>query len=239
MNNLLKAAAGALEPCYVLHSRKYRDTSLILELFGKTSGRHAVVARGARGAKSKLRGRLQPFAPLLVSSRGRADLKTCTKVDFGGNAFSLKGERLILGLYINELLYRLLGLHDPMLAVFSAYEKLLGELQASGQSLRAIRQFELLLLSNLGYGVDFASEAGTGKSVSHDGHYRYVAQEGFYPVAENAVGALSGADLLAMGAARLDEVDEAVLRRITRQSIRQLLGDKPLQSRALFKGLPR
>jgi len=41
------------EPAYVLHSRGFRDTSLIVEAFTREHGRVAVVARGARSARSR------------------------------------------------------------------------------------------------------------------------------------------------------------------------------------------
>ena len=228
-----------LEPCYILHSRKYRDTSLILELFGAETGRHAAVARGARSQRSKLRGQLQPFTPLLVSVRGRAELKTCAQVDFRGNAYGLKGEELILGLYINELLYKLLGVQEPLPALFAAYEELLGELSQRPGQLKPARRFELTLLRELGYGIDFTCEAATGKAVTPGQSYRYVVREGFYPVPSDEGGALSGADLLAIAEGCLDKVEEAALRRITRLSLHHLLGDKPLKSRDLFRALPR
>ena len=74
--------AGTLEPAYILHARNYRDTSLILDLFTRDSGRYSVVSKGVRSPKSKIRNRLQPFSPLLIASVGRGELKTSTTIDF-------------------------------------------------------------------------------------------------------------------------------------------------------------
>ncbi|HBE91004.1 MAG TPA: DNA repair protein RecO, partial [Gammaproteobacteria bacterium] len=35
------------QPAYVLHTRPYRETSLILEVFSRTYGRLGLVAKGA------------------------------------------------------------------------------------------------------------------------------------------------------------------------------------------------
>ena len=43
-----------LQPAFVLHSREYRDTSRILDVFTAQHGRLTLFARGARGPKSKL-----------------------------------------------------------------------------------------------------------------------------------------------------------------------------------------
>ena len=66
---------------YVLQSRPYRETSALLELLTVDAGRIGAVARGARGAKSRLRGSLQPFALLDVGLTGRGELKTLTHAD--------------------------------------------------------------------------------------------------------------------------------------------------------------
>ncbi|TDJ31914.1 MAG: DNA repair protein RecO, partial [Gammaproteobacteria bacterium] len=44
----------SLEPGWVLHTRPYRETSMLVEAFTRGHGRIGLVARGARGAKSRL-----------------------------------------------------------------------------------------------------------------------------------------------------------------------------------------
>ena len=44
---------SGLQPGYVLHSRMYRDTSLLLEVFTAQQGRVSLVARGARRRSRK------------------------------------------------------------------------------------------------------------------------------------------------------------------------------------------
>ena len=41
-----------LEPAYVLHTRAFRETSMIVEAFSRAHGRVAVVARGAKSPRS-------------------------------------------------------------------------------------------------------------------------------------------------------------------------------------------
>ena len=70
-----------LEPAYVLHARPYRESSLILEVFSRQHGRVGLVARGARGAKSRWKSVLQPFRPLLLSWTQRGEMGTLTGAD--------------------------------------------------------------------------------------------------------------------------------------------------------------
>ena len=51
---------------FVLHSRPWSETSLMLDVFTEESGRVRLVAKGARSKRSNLKGALQPFTPLLL-----------------------------------------------------------------------------------------------------------------------------------------------------------------------------
>ncbi len=225
-----------LEPCFVIHARKYRDTSLILDLLAQIHGRYSVVVRGASSPRSKFKGRLQPFTPLLIASVGRGDLRTSTSIDFPQKPFQLTGDRLLLGMYVNELLYRLLGRFDPVPDLFQYYSNLMGDLQRADSAVGAVRRFELLLLQELGYGINFESEAGTGEKIEAAAIYRFVTHEGFHRIAEPQPGSVNGNELVALLEGSELPLESKVLRDITRRSLGALLGDKPLRSRALFKG---
>ena len=242
--------AGTLEPAYILHARNYRDTSLILDLFTLYSGRYSVVSKGARSPKSKLRGRLQPFSPLLIASVGRGELKTSTTIDFPRKPFVLVGKGLMLGLYVNELLYRLLDRFEPIAGLYQGYEDLLSELVLTEQSMSeqqvslkessaevtAIRRFELRLLQELGYGINFEYDSRDGQPISADLDYRFVVHEGFHAIRESQGETFSGVEVLSMASGELKQVDSKRLLNLTRLSLAELLGDKPLKSRSLFRG---
>jgi DNA repair protein RecO (recombination protein O) len=197
-----------LQPAYVLHARKYRDTSLIVELLTRHEGRVSAVVRGARGKRGRQQGSWQPFMPLLASCFGQGDLRTVKHAEFLQTAFHLSGEQLLLGLYANELLVRALGRFEAVPEVFGQYQALLAVLAASSVSSGpevdagsanidevsepshrpltanpervALRHFELCLLNELGYGISFAHEAASGSAVVPSQRYQFVAAEGFY-----------------------------------------------------------
>lgn len=54
---------------FVLHSRPWSETSLMLDVFTEESGRVRLVAKGARSKRSTLKGALQPFTPLATFRR--------------------------------------------------------------------------------------------------------------------------------------------------------------------------
>ena len=75
------AARIRLQPVFLLHQRPYRDSSELLEVLTVDYGRLGVISRGSRGRRSRLRGLLRPFAPLLMSLSLRGDLATLTAAE--------------------------------------------------------------------------------------------------------------------------------------------------------------
>lgn len=172
--------AEGLEPAWVLHRRSYGDNGLLIELLGLTTGRFSAIVRGARrkahgGSVVAL---LQPFSPLLVASRGRAELKSLHQLESAGPRLPLSGLPLLSGLYLNELLIRVLPRFDAHPSLFADYGTVLESLSAVGppgspclttdgaavQSAttalplpaeEALRRFELALLTSLGYALEF------------------------------------------------------------------------------------
>ncbi|MGW8369223.1 MAG: DNA repair protein RecO, partial [Gammaproteobacteria bacterium] len=95
-----------LQPVFLLHQRPYRDSSQLLEVPTVDYGRLGVIGRGSRGPRSRLRGVLRPFAPLLMSMSLRGDLATLTAAEAAAAPAGLDGEGLFAGFYLNELIIR-------------------------------------------------------------------------------------------------------------------------------------
>lgn len=235
------------EPGYVLHSRPWRETSLILEVFTCGHGRLGLTARGARRLRSRLRGMIVPFQPLLLSWAGRGELPTLTGADDEGPIPALRGRALFSGFYLNELLLKLLPRNDAHGALFGHYRDALAGLGAGGAAEPVLRIFEKRLLDALGYGLTLDREADTGAPVSPNRRYRYLPQHG--PVGESGAAAgekgvaVSGRTLLALARGRFEDGDgEARARQEARSLMRAILaphlGPRPLGSRQLFAPSP-
>ena len=61
------------EPAFVLHTRPYRETSLLVDFFTRNYGRFRAVARGARAAKIGTK-KLNPYTQLLIGWAGKTEL---------------------------------------------------------------------------------------------------------------------------------------------------------------------
>lgn len=229
---------GQLEPAFILHARNYRDTSVMMDVFSRESGRYSLIAKGARSKNSRMKGQLQPFIPLLLASVGRGELKTATTIERLPIILRLTGHGLLLALYVNELLYRLLGKFDPMPDLYDQYEMLLHQLQQESGQVEALRAFELNLLQEMGYGINFYFDARNGDEIDVAANYRFRVNEGFYRTNDSGDEVFSGAELDRIASGDFTMVDATRLRHLTRTSLAPLLGDKPLKSRALFEDRP-
>lgn len=226
------------EPAYVLHHHDYGETSLLLEMFTRRHGRLGVVAKGARRARSPLRAALIPFQPLVMGFSGRGDLPTLTAAEPAGAAPVISGEALFCGLYLNELLLRLLHRHDPHERLFESYSETLGRLGDGRDTEATLRVFEKRLLEDIGFGLVLDHDAQDGSPIKSGQPYRYLPERGPVPAhaAEGEGIAVHGASLLAL--AREQLVEETALREVKhlmRALLARHLGERPLTSRGLFR----
>lgn len=230
----------ANQPAYVLHSRAYRETSLLLDIFSRDFGRTALVARGARRPKSRSRNVLQPFRPLLLSWSSRGELGTLTGSEQVAAPPMLQGEPLYCGLYISELMIRFLHRGDPHPELFERYRSTLAGLSVSDTVQPLLRVFEKQLLETVGYGLMLEQESGSGRPVRAEALYQY--RPGLGPVRissgdEKHPELLSGEALLALQAEKIERHHQSALRRLMRDVIAFHLGEKPLRSQGLFRDL--
>lgn len=227
---------------YLLHSRAYRDSSVICDFFLQHHGRISLLYKGVRkagkqGAKGRL---LQPFSPLAVSFDGRNELKTGRLLEATGAAVFLTGLQLYSGLYINELLVRLLHREEASASLFDQYQNAIQHLKV-GPPEPTLRRFERELLAELGYELALQWDVH-GNPIAGDGLYLYAADQGFTPVSvmprDSEVGrrCFQGRHLLAIHLHDYDDPAVALAaKKLSRLALAPHLGDKPLHSRELFR----
>ncbi len=238
-----------MQPAWVLSRKSFGDNGLLLELFTAETGRCGAVARGAfrRKTGGSLASLLQPFHPLLVRLAGRGELKTLAGAESPTPAYILKGEDLLSGLYLNELLIRLLPRFDPHPAVFVNYGETIESLQSTSGEV-ALRRFELILLTELGYRVDWWSDVNQD-AIEENLEYLYDPGQGFVPLlgaqASSHLGKrVSGGALRAVsdwldGGLFPQKAERLMLKNVTRAAISQLTQGRGLNSRDIFRSLRR
>lgn len=215
---------------FVLHSRPYRETSALVDLF-TPGGRLRAVLRGARGKAGTL---ARPFVPLDIELRGRGELKTLARLEPAGLAYWLDGDALFSGLYLNELLMRLLVPDDAQPVLFDHYTVTLAALAMRRPIEPLLRAFEWRLLGELGYGFPLDVDID-GQPIQADRIYRLQPDAGLQAAGRFEPGLFGGDALLAMAEADWSQSGAlAAAKRLMRQALAPHLGSRPLVSRELF-----
>jgi DNA repair protein RecO (recombination protein O) len=147
----------------ILGTRRHGETSVILEAMTRTRGRHLGLVRGGRGRK------MQP----LLQPGNRVDLIWRARLDehlgiFQVEALELNAARLfdsavaVFGLQTLAAHLRLLPERDPHRTLYDTLELIIGHLDDPVSAAELLIRFELLLLDELGFGLDLTQCAATG-----------------------------------------------------------------------------
>lgn len=147
----------------IIGTRRHGETSLIVELMTAEHGRHLGMVRGGRSRKQQPL--LQPGNSVTATWRARLDehlgnftLEATTQ----RAALLMESQSGLYGVQILGALVRLLPERDPHAQVYAALEAILGWLEKPVAGGALIVRFEVLMLEELGFGLDLHQCAATG-----------------------------------------------------------------------------
>jgi DNA repair protein RecO (recombination protein O) len=225
------------QPAFVLHTRPWRETSLIVELLTRDHGRVGVVARGLNTAKRHpLRAALQPLQAIRVDYLPRGELARLLQAEAVDLAPALQGERLMAAFYVNELLLKLTPRNDAAEPLHALYARVRGELAGADTLAWTLRRFERDLLDALGVGLPW-DRVADGEPVEARGRYPEL---GPVPEPRRLERSLSGEALLALAADREPSAAAlAELRQALREVLQAQLGGSTLRSWSVLGELAR
>lgn len=166
------------QQAFILKSQSYKETSVIHQLFSIDYGVVSVISKGSKAKISKVGSVLHPFRRLAVSWVGKSELKTLTSAEQIGESDTLKGKGLYCGFYANELILSLLHKFDSHPVLFNAYQTVMHQLASSTSLENHLREFEKVLLQEIGYGLQLDHEANSDKSIDANLDYTYVIGKG-------------------------------------------------------------
>ena len=147
----------------ILGSRRHGETSAILEVMTRAHGRHLGLVRGGRSR------RLQP----VLQPGNRVDLVWRARLDehlgtFQAEALEMNAARLmdsavaVYGLQVLAAHLRLLPERDAHAALYETLCLMIAHLDDAGAAGELVARFELLVLEELGFGLDLSECAATG-----------------------------------------------------------------------------
>jgi DNA repair protein RecO (recombination protein O) len=182
----------------VLRSIRYGEADRVLHLYTPDRGRVGAVAKGVRRVKSRLGGRLEPFARVnLILRQGRGDLCTVTGADTVHAHPALRERRSSLerATQACDAVLRLLDSTEPNRPAYNLLAHELALLDADPDA--AVRSqalaFRLKLLLAAGFAPELASCAECGER-EHLGAFSAAAggivcpgcEAGSFPLSEDA-----------------------------------------------------
>lgn len=195
------------EPAFILHRYDWSESSLILECFTRHRGRVALVAKGVKKPTSSFRPVLLALQPLKVSyglsGDGASDIHTLKSAEWVGGHTMPVGEGLLSGMYLNELLIRLLAREDPFANLFDIYAGVVRVLATDhGDALEPVlRAFELILLRELGHLPLLTAQTLTLQALQLQSPYVLVADAGLRAATSQDRASLTGAQWMRLEAA--------------------------------------
>ena len=231
-----------MELGYFLHARAFQESSVLLDCFTRDSGIVSCIAKGAKRPKSAWRGLVQPFILVNIDYRGRGEVKTIVQLEAEKILPCLSGKKVLIGMYLNEILLKLVQRNDPNPELFHSYHETLGFIARADADIDMqyqLRLFECQLLRSLGFGIDFLHDMH-GHAIVEDVVYGYDPERGFFP--QNVLPqskqliTISGAVIIALAhqVRYKDEHQMLEAKKFMRFVIAHHLGPRILNTRKLF-----
>ena len=219
----------------MLHTRPFKETSLLVDLFTRNHGKISVIAKGAQRPKSRIGSIKTPSCLFFISCTGRGELKTLTHCEVKEYFFPI-AEAFNSVVYLNELLIKLLEKEDAHPEIFDHYLIVCGSLKSkSKENLeKNLRSFELTLLKEIGYGLNLNFEGNSDIEIKEDTSYKFVPSVGFLPQTKSKSNKnnFSGRDILNLSTGNFSSPDTLLAsKQIMRQAIDFHLGNKTLKIR--------
>lgn len=149
----------------VLGARAHGESSVILELMTREHGRHLGVVHGGRS--KRLRPVLQPGNGVAATWRARLDEhigQYVVEADAMRSARLIGSPLALYGVGALALHLRLLPERDPHPGLHAAAVFLLDHMDETALAPALFIRFELMLLAELGYGLDLSCCAATGQA---------------------------------------------------------------------------
>ena len=227
------------ERAYVLHTYPYSESSLIVEMFTRASGRVPLVAKGIKRPRSQGAALMQ-FQPFNVSWSGKGDLRTLKKAEWQGGVPALPPARLFCGFYLHELMLKLLARDDAHEHLFDCYEQALIRLAAHEDEGGVLRGFEKAMLRETGYALALTHDPFECVAVLSGARYAYVPGRGPRRLVD---GESPGIEITGQTLIDIDRDDythprtAAEAKLLMRMLVQHQMNGRPLATRQVFSQL--
>ena len=215
---------------FLIHARDYKESSSIINIFSSEKGLQSLIFKGKNNNKDRFQ--FSVFNEYAFSFNDSYSLPYLSKFEIVNEHFFNKNYYL-LGLYLNELLYKTLKEGYDFEKIYNHYREFLVYLSAtSDSSTRLALLFEKSLMQDLGYEITMANNKSINQSLS----YIYDFDQGFIcsPSLETEL-SVSGYNLSSFFNNTLTcEKSISILRSIIREILKEVYPNINLMGDRLF-----
>ena len=175
---------------FLIHARDYRETSSILNIFTSQGGIESLIFKGKHTNKDRFK--FSIFNEYSFTFNKKYSLPYLTKFELL-NQYVFDKKYYLLGLYVNELLYKTLRDGYDFDKVYIHYKEFLINLSDTNDSLeRLALLFEKNLLQDLGYEISLSEN----ETLINDKYYYYDYNVGFkLDLSPETISSILGSDL--------------------------------------------
>ena len=175
---------------FLIHTRDYRETSSILNIFTSQGGIESLIFKGKHTNKDRFK--FSIFNEYSFTFNDKYSLPYLTKFEVL-NQYVFDKKYYLLGLYVNELLYKTLKDGYDFDKVYIHYKEFLINLSDTNDSLgRLALLFEKNLLQDLGYELSLSEN----ETLINDKYYYYDYNVGFkLDPSSETISSILGSDL--------------------------------------------
>ena len=220
-NNLIKS--------FIIHARKYRETSMIYDVLTEEQGLISILAKGIKSRKDGFI--LQPFRELQLSYTERT-LPLLTKYEIVSSYLEASNKFMLESLYFNELIYRFIPKSEPLVKLYNFYKEYLQYMNTTSDNrLIVLLRFEIIFLKEIGYEMHLSYPSDY--IIDEENIFYYDYESGFKEAKKNTqyINIISGSSLKKLLNNQLSSIQEKkILRNIIRDIFKNLAGPKSIKS---------
>ena len=223
-----------LEPAFILHTKSYRETSMLVYALTE---QHGVVHLVSRAAKKKGNNQIQPFTKMYLSWSGRSDLMSLTKVELDYSNYTKDFRAHVQSFYMHELILKLVPIMSPSSELYHLYESTLDAMIQNPKREDVLRIFEIKLLDIIGHALQLSHDYKTDLPIEIGLNYVYEPDHGPCLISNriNQWNSVTGALLLALDRLQFEKNNLLEAKIFLRGLMQYYLNGRPLMSRQLLK----
>lgn len=226
------------DSAYVIYVAHFQESSALVKLISCQHGVISAIARGVYSATKKsthARSSLQLGNLIECQWGGKASLKTLYQMELVSRPYIEDSKTYLCLSYVHELMLHFLQESISAERVYLAYSRCL-QLMAIGKNEIALRHFELDLLEELGYSMDFNWDVEKEQMIDLDKNYNVYPGHG---VVENySELAIKGCDLSALQNRAFESTPILLLaKKVNRLILSFYLEGKVIKSREMYQAL--